>query len=140
MAKEQDDSGSERSDEPAGEGLDPEIGPSASPVQMKDRISGAVLLRDLDVEAVHEQLMEVSNGILVNQKPGPLASTKLIFGLATRLKSDEEVSEEEYRSLAEVLWKDFEERETLEANVGEAGIEPGLPAGAEQEASAGKCD
>ena len=104
MNEEEEDSGSGRSDEAAEkEGLDPEIGPTQGPV------TGTVLLRDVAVEALCEHLKEVAGCIIAGVETGHLPDGNLLFDMATRWKLQEDVPEGDYLSLAEVLWKEFEE-------------------------------
>jgi len=108
MAEEEDGSGSGRSDKAAEQGLDPEMGPSRAP--KKALRNGTALLLEMADEAVVEQLQEIVDCVVVNIKAGHLPSAKLLLELVARLKLEEDIPEEDYRSLAEVLWKDLEAR------------------------------
>jgi len=125
MAKEEEDSGSMRGNEAAEERSDPEKGSTG----------GATLLRDMAVKTLQEHLTEIVECIAVNIKAKHLPSANLLFYLATRLKAEEEIPEEEYRSLAEVLWefRDDLVDEVLEAKVIDGKAEWVAPDGAKQE-------
>jgi hypothetical protein len=125
MAEEEEDSGSGRDDEAAEEGLDPEIGST----------DGAALLQKIAVKTLHKHLTEIVECILVNIKAKHLPSAKLLFDLARRLKAEEKIPEEEYLSLAEVLWafRDDLEDEAQKAKEVDGKAEWVTSAGVEEE-------
>lgn len=93
--EEEEDSGSTRGNEAAEKGLNPEKGSTG----------GAILLRDMAVKTLQEHLTEIVECVVVNIKAKHMPSANLLFYLATRLKAEEVIPEEEYQSLAEVLWE-----------------------------------
>lgn len=136
MAEEKDASEKEAS-EKAGEARpDPEKGPTRSPSGERSRgrraakkgaVNGAMLLRDIALEALRKNLQAIVDCVLDNIKVGKhLPSVKLLFELATHLTPEDEIPEEDLLSFAEVLWQDFEEFGgiTLEGEVVSVSEEP----------------
>jgi hypothetical protein len=105
MAEEEDDSGNMQRGVRAGRWTG----------QERDR--GTV--HKLQVKAnkvLEDNMLSAVDCLLVNIRDlKHLPSLKLILELAARVRAEEELPEEEYRSLAEMLWKSYQEQE------GEAG-------------------
>jgi hypothetical protein len=68
---------------------------------------GPLLLQEMADKALEENLSVVIECILVNIRAKHLPSLKTLFDLAARVRLYGRVPEEEYRSLAEVLWKAY---------------------------------
>jgi hypothetical protein len=90
-----------QSDGSGGQGLDPENGPTGA----------VVLLQKKAEKTVEEHLTTIVDCILDNIRAKHLPSAKLLIDLAARLETGKDVAEEEYVSLAEVLWTAFQEEE-----------------------------
>jgi len=82
----------------AGEVLDPENGPTEL----------ASKLQKMAAEALAKHLTEVVDCVVTNVKKHHLPSAKMLLDLAGRVQSEDGVSEAEYRSFAEELWKAYQ--------------------------------
>ena len=68
-------------------------------------------LRDKADKAMEEHLLDVAKCILDNVRDMHLPSVNLLFEIAARVKTTNDVPEEQYLSLAQVLWKARQEQD-----------------------------
>jgi hypothetical protein len=100
MAEEEEASGSGWSGEGVGQRSNPENGLTGA----------AVALQEKAAKVLEENLGKVVDCILDNILAKHLPSAKLLMELAGRVKGPNGVPEEEYMSLAAVLWKACQEQ------------------------------
>jgi hypothetical protein len=95
-----------RGAEDAGERSDPEDG----------RTGAVALLQKKADEAVEKNLSRIVDCIVDNIIEKHLPSVKLLFEVAARYRVEGAVPKEDFRSFAEVLWKEVQEQERETGN------------------------